>query len=78
MNYSAAGELFEKIVKSEAILMKKIFKSACQRCYFYDDDDIQILFKTKNPWGGGNDLLCGVGKLGDVGGLHAMGGILRG
>ena len=53
MNYSAAGELFEKIVKSEAILMKKIIKSACQRCYFYDNDDIQILFKTKNPWGGG-------------------------
>ena len=51
MNYSAAGELFEKIVKSEAILMKKIIKSACQRWYFYDNDDIQILFKTKNPWG---------------------------
>ena len=29
--------------------------------------------KQKILGGGGNDLLCGVGKLGDVGGLHAMG-----
>ena len=35
-------------------------------------------FYSKQKILGGNDLLCGVGKLGDFGGLHAMGGILGG
>ena len=48
--------------------MKKIIKSACKRLYFYDNDDIQILFKTKNPWGV-NDLLWGV-NWGVLGGLQ--------
>ena len=38
---TAVGKLFEKIVDLEAILMKKIIKSACKRWYFYDNDDIQ-------------------------------------
>ena len=46
--------------------------------FLYDDNDIQILFKTKNLCGvnfllwGVNFLLWG-GKLGGFGGLHAMG-----
>ena len=50
---SAVGKKKKKIVDLEAILIKNIIKSAYKRWYFYDNDDIQILFQTKNPWGYG-------------------------
>ena len=34
---------------------------------------ISKFYSKQKILGGGNDLLCGVGKLGDVGGLHDMG-----